>query len=407
MSYKLLLMPLLLLLLAGCYSQQPTANTAPAGTPAVGASPSASPAGAFDLAGMARLVRDPAASHKAAITDRGKYAWDLFVLLNSPLTGTSPKSWETTYRSSDTVYLSNGCAPPPWGQTPAPPASVQQQAQSLPGYASGSVIHYLGGVNKFQVNGLVLKDRWDGPVLYQILVNEDTFNYIVQRKFYNVEGQEQAAKSNQPANFPATSFELKTSWIWLGNDATKYNELKGTYYIVPAYYENVVNGQSQGYVVGNAALAGMHIINKAQPKWVWITFENVNNSKNTQAKLELPIPDYASKANTTYQAQLQSLGSVFANYQLDGVQMDFNDPTLLANSTIESQFQQTSSCMTCHATASINQKGAYFNIVNNQGGNVGYYTGNPPPLGGFTFLDYVWSLRRASRNNNTPCTSGQ
>jgi hypothetical protein len=386
---------------ASCTTQQQTAVNAPAGTP-----PTAAPTpGAFDLAKTAQMIKDPDASHQAAVTDRGKYAWDLFVLLNSPVTGTNPKSWETTYRSSDTVYLSNGCPPPSWGQTPPPPATVQQQAQSLPGYVPGSVIHFLGGVNKFQVNGLVLKDKWNQPLLYQILMNEDTFNYIISRSFYNVEGQEQAAKNNDPAKFPATSFELKTSWIWLSNDQTKYNELKGTYYIVPAYYENVVNGKSLGYVVGNAALAGMHIINKQQPDWIWITFENVKNPNYTQAKLELPIPDYAVQANKTYQQQLQSQGSVFANYQLDGVQMAFNDPTLLANSTIESAFQKESSCMTCHALSSIKANGAYFNLVNNQGGNVAYYTGNPPDLSGWTSLDFVWSLKRASRKNNNVCTS--
>lgn len=391
MRYRFLLVTLLLLLTAACTEPQVAVNNAPPGatpaaTPAATASPAATPCN-FTAA------------------DRGNCAWQFFIQMNTPTSATVPKYWETNYRSSETVYLPTGCPPSSWGQTPPPPATVQQQAQQLPGYVQGSVIHFLGGVNKFQVDGLVLKDKWGGAVLYQILMNQDTFNYIVQRNFYNVEGQEQAAQNNQPANFPATSFELKTSWIWLGNDATKYNELKGTYYIVPAYYENVVNGQSKGYVVGNAAMAGMHIINKQQPDWIWITFENVKNPTYTQAKLENPIPDYAVQANKTYQSQLQSQGSVFANYQLDGVQLKFDDPTLLANSTIETAFQKESSCMTCHALSSIKPNGAYFNIVNNQGGNVAYYTGQPPNMAGWTLLDFVWSLKRASRRNNNPCTS--
>ena len=391
MSHRLLLVALLLLLSASCTTEQQTTNNASPGTPgpatpAATASPAATPCN-FTAA------------------DRGNCAWQFFVQMNTPTSATVPKYWETNFRSSETVYLPTGCPPTAWGQTPPPPATVQQQAQQLPGYVAGSVIHNLGGVNKFQVDGLVLKDKWGGNVLYQILMNQDTFNYIVQRSFYNVEGQEQAAQSNQPANFPTTSFELKTSWIWLGNDPTKYNELKGTFYIVPAYYENVVNGQSKGYVVGNAAMAGMHIINKQQPDWIWITFENVNNQKYVpSAKLENPIPDYAVQANKTNQSQLQSQGSVFANYQLDGVQLKFDDPTLLANSTIETAFQKESSCMTCHALSSIKPNGAYFNIVNKQGGNVAYYTGQPPNMAGWTLLDFVWSLKRASRRNNNPCT---
>jgi hypothetical protein len=383
-------MTALLLLLTSCTNPQVAVNNAPPGATPAAATPAATAAPAATPCDFTK-------------GDRGNCAWQLFVQLNSPTNATGPKSWETTYRSSESVYLPTGCPPQPWGQpTPTPPATVVQQAQQLPGYVQGSVIHNLGDVNKFQVDGLVLKDKWGGSVLYQLLMNQDTFNYIFQRKFYNVEGQEQAAQGNQPANFPATSFELKTSWIWLSNDPTKYNELKGTYYIVPAYYEKVVNGQSQGYVVGNAAMAGMHIINKQQPDWIWMTFENVNNPTYTQAKLELPVPDYAVQANQTYQKQLQ--GTVFASYQLDGVQLAFEDPKLLANSTIESAFQKESSCMTCHALASIKPNGAYFNIVNNQGGNVGYYTGQPPNMTGWTSLDFVWSLKRASRRNNNPCS---
>lgn len=391
MRYRLLLMTLPLLLAASCTDPQPDADKP--------AAPGATPAATTTAAATAT----PAAAPCNFTTDRGNCAWQHFVQLNSPTNATAPKNWETTYRSSETVYLPTGCPPPAWGQPlPTPPPAVQQQAQKLPGYVQGAVIHNLGDVNKFQVNGLVLKDKWGGAVLYQILMNQDTFNYIYQRALYNVEGQEQAARNNQPANFPATSFELKTSWIWLGNDAAKYNELKGTYYIVPAYYEKVVNGVSQGYVVGNAAMAGMHVINKQQPDWIWITFENVNNPTYTQAKLELPVPDYAVRANQTYQKQLQ--GTVFASYQLDAVQLSFEDPKLMANSTIESAFQKESSCMTCHALASVKPNGSYFNLVNSQGGNVGYYTGKPPDMPGWTPLDFVWSLRRASRRNNNPCT---
>lgn len=395
MSYRLLLLTLLLFLLSSCTNEEKTAVNAPPGTPATAmpaaaASPSATPCD-FTKA-----------------DNRGNCAWQIFVQMNSPTTGTDSKYWELNDRSTETVYLPNGCPPPPWGQTVPPPAAVLEQAKSFPQSGQGSQVwHYLSSVHKFQVDGLVVKDKWNQALLYQILMNQDTFNYIVQRKFYNVEGQEQAAKDNKPADFPPTAIELKTSWIWLGTDPAKLDALKGKYYIVQAYYENVVNGQSQGIVAGYAALAGMHIINKQQPDWVWITFENVNNPTFTQAKLELPIPDYAVQANKTYQQQLQSQGSVFANYQLDGVQLAFDDPKLLANSTIESAFQKESSCMTCHALAAIKPNGAYFNLVNNQGGNVGYYTGNPPDLTGWTSLDFVWSMKRASRKNNNVCTSAQ
>jgi hypothetical protein len=396
MTYKLFFLALLLFLVS-CTSQQRTSeNAAP--------KPTTTPqANVLDLDKIQKMVADPEASQRAAAADRGTFAWQLFVNLNSPLTGRDAKNWETNYRDTNMVFLKNGCPPPPWGPTQTPAAALEQ-AKSLPNWGPNSqTLHTLDMINKFQVSGLVLKDKWNQAVLYQILMNQPAFEYIVQRGFYNVEGQEQAAKDNKPADFPTRAFELKTSWIWIGADFDKFQSLNGKYYIVPAYYENIVNGQSKGFVVGYAALSGMHIINKGQPKWIWITFENVNNPEFTQVKLELPVPEYARQANQIFQQQLQALGSVFANYQLDGVQMDFNDPTLLANSNIESAFQSQSSCMTCHALATIKPNGARFNLVNNQGGNVGYYTGNPPDLSGYTSLDFVWSMKRASRKNANVC----
>lgn len=147
---------------------------------------------------------------------------------------------------------------------------------------------------------------------------------------------ERGAQANKPANFPATSFEIKTSWIWIGTDPKIFNRLNGKYYI--------------------AALSGMHIVSKPVPQWLWTTFQNVNDAQYTKAVNKLPISPTVAKANQKYRDALQKLGSIFANYQLIGTQSQFVDaagkPTLLANSQIESAFQQASSCVTCHSTAS-------------------------------------------------------
>src|SRR4029079_17016669 len=222
--------------------------------------------------------------------------------------------------------------------------------------------------------------------------------------FYNVDGQEAAARQGSPANFPAESYELKTSWISLATDAARCAQLTGKYYIANTYFQQFDrDGRPAGWAVGYAALAGMHIINKSQKDWVWITFENVHNAEYTAAHLELPIPPDVQAANQTHQSWLSGQSSVFANYQLDGVQTLFVEasnpavPTLLANSTIESAFQTQSSCITCHHLASIKPDGEYFNLAYTQNGNLNYYVGEPPPLGQFLFLDYVWSMKRAHR----------
>jgi predicted transcriptional regulator len=358
----------------------------------------------LDLQAIEKMVTNQQASQEALNADLGEYAWGLFLQLNNPWIGTAPKLWES-WRQTSTVFLPDGSRPLPWGQDTVP-EEVKSKAQNLAtsDCATTGVLHNLD--TKIQVDGLVLLNKWNQEVRYQLLMNQPTFDYVVARGFYNVNGQESAT---QPANFPWTAYELKTSWIWIGTDESKCAELKDKYYIVAAYYQVFNNdGQPQGWEVGYAALTGMHIINKTIPNWVWITFENVNNPDFTQVKLELEVPSYAKAANDKYQPALQAIGSIFANYQLDGVQLAFTEPdgteTLLANSNIESAFQKQSSCITCHALASIKPDGEYFNMVNSQGGDVGYYIGEPPDVGamGFNPLDFVWSMKRAHRLRTPP-----
>jgi hypothetical protein len=104
-------------------------------------------------------------------------------------------------------------------------------------------------------------------------------------------------------------------------------------------------------------------------------------------------------------------GTRWANYVLRGTQIDFiastGQPTLLANSQPERGFQRTSSCISCHAIASIGSNGSrldfFFDLPS---GDVGGHVGPPNPdwfrassTGAlqFTQLDFVWSLMRAQR----------
>ena len=95
-------------------------------------------------------------------------------------------------------------------------------------------------------------------------------------------------------------------------------------------------------------------------------------------------------------------GTKWENYRLRGTQVDFvtsiGAPTVLANSQIESGFQQRSSCITCHALA----------FMDSRGMNIGFPTmvGSPnprdfvDPATGRPVMqaDFVWSmlLRAAS-----------
>jgi hypothetical protein len=326
-------------------------------------------------------------------------AWNWFVALNNPVTGSAPKLWES-WRPTSTVYLSNGQRPPAWGQTPPPPPAVIAEAQKQR-LNTNLPFHNLD--TDVQVDGLALRDKFNQNVRYQLLMNQDTFEYIVSNGIYNVDGQAVMAQAGKPANFPATSFELKTSWIWIGTNQSIYNQLNGKYYIVNGYYGLVDgSGKPNGlYRIGLAALSGMHIISKPVPQWLWTTFENVYNARYTQTTNKLPISSATTQVNQKYRAALKNAGSIFANYRLMGAQGQFVEPsgkpTLLANSQIESAFQLSSSCATCHSTASYSTANGYFSFVKQQNGGITYYTGNPPTeqMNGYNPLDFVWSLRRA------------
>jgi hypothetical protein len=67
----------------------------------------------------------------------------------------------------------------------------------------------------------------------------------------------------------------------------------------------------------------------------------------------------------------------------------------LANTQIESYFQGSSSCVTCHKLASIGPKGSRFNFWTYTGGDQQGYMGNPPSMQSYVPLDSVWSLREA------------
>jgi hypothetical protein len=361
---------------------------------------SARAAEVLDAAKAQKLTTDSSAAR--SLIESGnteELAWSWFIALNNPLTGDAPKAWEA-WRPSSTVYLPDGRTPPAWGQTPAPPPAVIAQAQK-DGLNTNLPFHNLD--SDVQSDGLALRDKFNQNVRYQIIMNEDTFGYILSNGIYNINGQQAMAQANKPTDFPWTSFELKTSWIWIGTDPKIYQHLNGKYYIVNAYYALADgSGKPNGiYKVGRAALSGMHIISKPVPQWFWVTFQNVYDAQYTQATNKLPIAPAVKAANQKYQGALKGAGSIFANYQLIGTQWQFVDsagkPLLLANSQIESAFQLASSCTTCHATASYSATEGYFNIVKQQNGGFTYYTGQPPVdlLKGYNTLDFVWSLKRA------------
>ncbi|KAA6176067.1 hypothetical protein [Pseudomonas veronii] len=351
----------------------------------------------FDCSNFLQFGGNLDKTRAAFVQSPDTLAWNWFACLNQPASAQSPdRVWETL-KPSDQVYLANGAPPQPYNQNTPPPDAVLQQAKAL-GMNLSRTFHNLNATQ--QVDGLILemggqvpKDQQGQAVRFQLLMGADTFDYIVQQKVYNVNGQ---AALTSDLNFPATAWELKAAWLWIGNNPSYQQQLANDgYYIAQAYYQ-----QGEQYQVGYAALSGLHVINKLNPDWVWTTFENRHNSQYTVTNAVPPTPmtnstgptPAAQPVNTLFQAQYAEL----AQYELIGVQSN-TTPTLLANSQLESAFQSHSSCFACHATAAYSAKQGYFNFALKEQGGIVYPTALLPATDfvGYHKLDFVWSLKRA------------
>ncbi|QVM93790.1 hypothetical protein JYG34_12595 [Pseudomonas entomophila] len=334
-------------------------------------------------------------------TSKETLSWNWFNCLNQLAPNGLDRVWETM-KPSDQVYLADGSKPTPYGTPFPPPADVTDKAAKIPGMNLKRAFHNLNATQ--QVDGLALEmggavpaSQQGKPVRFQLLMGESTFDYIVDQGVYNMNGQDALTSS---LDFPATSWEVKAGWLWIGSDAAYQAQLeKDGYYIAQAYYQN----KDGKYEVGYAALTALHVINKLVTGWVWTTFENVNNHLYTvtNATPSQPMTNStgptpaAVPVNTQFQAWYGDL----SRYALIGTQLQ-TSPTLLANSQLESAFQTQSSCFACHGTAAYSKNDGYFNFAQDgeagQGGIV--YPTEPVPASefeGYNKLDYVWSLKRA------------
>lgn len=343
--------------------------------------------GAPTLAEVAAVATVPATLAADPSPDA---AWLVFLYLNWPATagrrgvpdpsrplGATPTVWQT-WKEVHETYLAGGVAPGPWddGGPPGPP------------------LLSLG-----EIDGRTLADRQGAPITYTVALNQATFGYVVDRGLYGWAGQAALRSPGAaPVTFPPEAMEIKASWRLAtpADDVTRY-------LVAQARMPSDGGGAPLPVTV---LLTGLHVTSKARPDWIWMTFEQVDNPTTTGVTPRLPIAPAVAAANARFQARLA--GTPWASYQLMGIQTTFTtddgQPTLLANTQIETYFQATSSCISCHALASVSTGAKprldFFTL---SGGNLVGPTGAPPtaPFGPgpdqFTALDFVWSLREAKR----------
>jgi hypothetical protein len=343
--------------------------------------------------------------------DVDAFAWNSFVALNWPanlascsadttqsISASGPRVWETYLRDSD-VFVGAGspatwCASAttlrlagarPFGRTGKLSAA---QAAALPAIAEA-----VGGV---------LTDQNGRFVRYEVLINQDEYNYLIANDLWQKSGQQgktinfPQGPNDNPSRCgaapcgPVGAMEIKAAWKVLSAAeiaAGRFHTTQGTVY-------NDENGSaSPGPNPVTLGLVGLHILHKTESEatWFWSTFEHVDNTSRSffnpncsscpsnQQTAAQPFTELAANGtpinkgaqvvrtnsiaandssapplNTWYQGLLA--GTVWANYQLVSTQWATGGapqgtPAVLANTTLETYIQPTSSCFGCHGLA--------------------------------------------------------
>ena len=420
-------------------AQTPSASPATAASPTSSSNPSGPPFPTPPTKVTPDLATIPVGLPPGAQEENQNFdyvSWETFVALNWPanpktctadltktiLSGTGPVVWET-YLSDTDVFVQDPTKskPVPWCSATPGIAALSEQTRKL-GRDAG-VTRFLGLLSKFdpkatqhirgiQEVGGPLTDKNGRFVRYEIRMNQDEYNYIVQNNLWNKAGQ-----AGQTINFPegATKYgpvgaiEIKAAWkvLGAGDDPKKF-------YNIQAFVFNDDKGsKSPGKNPVTLGLVGLHILHKAkgQSKWLWSTFEqndnltsfsypngkpNVQTATKPYTELDSngkpknlpvnvvrvnPIENAATTMNAGYQKLLA--GSVWANYSLVASQWAGNlggapKPAYMANTVIETYTQgpkppsdgpipypspgyqpfspaASSSCMKCHSVATTAQ----------------------------------------------------
>jgi len=219
-------------------------------------------------------------------------AWQAFLALNWPATGqgtpddskalsdrTTPRVWQF-WRLASTIFLPNGERPQPWGTT-----GTALGMPSLYRTKAAWRQHTTSADENFEAFSGPLVDQNGKWVRYEVLVNREEFDYLLDNELYSQDGQ--VAFSQRPArnqvDFPVNlgttrhgAIEIKLAWKEMGanDDANRFYTTK---------VQVTTSEQTPQEKTIDVGLVGMHIAMHTQssPEWIWATFEQVDNSPDS------------------------------------------------------------------------------------------------------------------------------
>lgn len=177
----------------------------------------------------------------------------------------------------------------------------------------------------------------------EVRMNRAVFDYIRDNTLYNIEGLEDRFRSSKEINFLPAAQEIKAHWVPIREaDKPRY------------HWRTVTKSDGTKQIWG---LNGLHIITRDLPNWFWCDFEHVDSERNAEQYSVDSTTRGEKPPHGREGVRDEARGTKWETMRLRGTQTDFVDsrgrPTILANSQIEHGFQQTSSCITCHARATV------------------------------------------------------
>lgn len=301
-----------------------------------------------------------------------EYGWKLFIALNQPgdpatkcpdsdirrkfgedgkFGADGPVLWETWRNvragAVDGTFLRGGADPGTWRSHSAP---AQKSKDDV---SPSSLTQIVAGVSfqdrvRGQQSGFAA-DQFVGEG-NEIRLNRAAYLFIRQEKLFDLKQQIKRVNEQRfDLDFPPESKAIKAQWRKIKeSDKPRYH---WTEFVTP-----------QGKEIWG--LTALHIITKDTPAWFWATFEHIDNkAPSTENEgWQTKSVDNFSCPGAAVDCDKTPAGIVgpWKNYRLRGTQTKFveaGQPTILANSQIETNFQSRSSCISCHAAASVDIEG--------------------------------------------------
>jgi hypothetical protein len=227
--------------------------------------------------------------------------WQSFIYLNWPARAdapgmpdqsrrfgsANPTVWET-FKSYDQVFLSSGGHPGPWRTRKAPPllpaglgdrvANNEARFLVQTSKFSAAILDQLKDDLGASIGDGKLIDQAGKPVYYEMLLNQDEYNYIVRNGLYAAETQLAFVQQHgivlptgATSDGPTGSVEVKAAWKIMSDGEL----IAKRFHTRPA-----ILGDGAEVTVG---LVGLHIYQRIEgfDQGVWATFSHIDNNPSS------------------------------------------------------------------------------------------------------------------------------